>query len=134
MLGWRQTWWARARPGRGQGIDSSRPVPEAVMKAVRRSGPPKQILVVRGPRSHVLQHLAGGGDDGDAAVQEGGDAHVAVAVDGQRVEPLHAGQAGQAHAGFERGTAGASWPGPVTGGLEEPARVGLGPVQHGPVR
>jgi hypothetical protein len=35
----------RARPGRGQSTAISRPMPESVMKAVRMSGPPQQILV-----------------------------------------------------------------------------------------
>ena len=73
------------------------------MNAVRRSVPPKQMLVVRtSPVGHVLQHLAVGRDDGDAAVDERGDAHVAVAVHGERVEELHPGQAGEAHARIER--------------------------------
>src|SRR5206468_3657543 len=41
-------WYARRRPGRGHSAASSRPVPEAVMYAVRRSRPPKQMLVVSG--------------------------------------------------------------------------------------
>src|SRR3989449_946672 len=41
-------WCARRRPGRGHWVASSRPVPEAVMYAVRSSRPPKQRLVVSG--------------------------------------------------------------------------------------
>src|SRR5689334_11533334 len=36
------------RPGRGQRHLSSFPVPEAVIHAVRMSGPPKQMLVISG--------------------------------------------------------------------------------------
>ena len=42
----RNHWWASRNPGRGHGNDTSRPVLEQVMYAVRRSSPPKQMLVV----------------------------------------------------------------------------------------
>jgi hypothetical protein len=40
--------WASRRPGRGHSNATSCPVPEQVTHAVRRSGPPKQMLVVSG--------------------------------------------------------------------------------------
>lgn len=39
---------ASASPGRGHGIDTSRPVPDSVTNAVRRSSPPKQTFVTSG--------------------------------------------------------------------------------------
>lgn len=40
--------YARQSPGSDQSIATSLPVPERVIKAVRRSEPPKQIFVVTG--------------------------------------------------------------------------------------
>ena len=61
---------------------------DTVMYAVRRSAPPKQMLVVIGsPVGERGRPTSPSGEiDGDAAVHERGHADVAVAVDRQRVE------------------------------------------------
>ena len=80
----------------------------------------------------MVDSAAVGRDHGDAAVGKGGDAHIASAINGQRVEQLIAGQACQT----TRWVAG-NWMLNSTGrcdaALLHAAVVGLGPVQHGAV-
>ena len=105
-----------ARPGRGH-VESTRslPVPDRVMKAVRRSGPAEADVGGDGsPVGDVLDDLAVGRDDRDAAVDRACHADVAVAVDGQRVEQLEAGEAGQADASGRTGRPAPARPAPTT--------------------
>ena len=101
---------------------------DKVTYAVRRSSPPKQMLVViRSPVAYVLDRFAVGRDRRDPAVEQRGHADVPVTVDGERVEQLHAGEPVQAHRCVD-GTGSASSPG-ATMARRNTRPVRLGPVQ-----
>ena len=106
---------AASDPGRGHGIDTRRPVPEHVTYAVRRSSPPQHTLVVIGsPVSTWSSTSPAGRDDGQRAGDERRDHDVAVAVDAERVEQLHARAARTASRPPRPSAFCSTSPGPVT--------------------
>ena len=86
---------ASGNPGQCHSTAYSRPSPEDVINAVRKSGPPKQILVTIGSNAGTGSagpHGAGRGNRRDTAGPEGGDDDIAFTLHGQGIEPLIPGE------------------------------------------
>ena len=78
--------WFSAKPLYGHVIDTRRPVEDSVMNAVRWSVPPKQILVVNMSSVAMKSRSEPSGAMTVIPVHKGGNAHVPVTIDGERIK------------------------------------------------